>query len=272
MIEHAPSTRPSRRSRRPSRGDRHRRVAQAARIRRGLDHRRAGYASRSVTSAARQRRAWLRVPRRHRHRPLDRPGRAGARIERCLAACPAVRIAAARRVRDLGGGRGPAACGTGVGRGAGPGERTPSRPACLAAYMAASASERIESKLGRAGAEHRDADAGGDLRNAFLRGHVLADRGGDRLGDRPRLLASQRGRTIANSSPPSRARTSVSRVPPPAAPRRSLDHPVADRVAERVVDRLEVVEVEHQQGAGRSLAAAARQLAAAGLPRSAAGS
>ena len=41
-----------------------------------------------------------------------------------------------------------------------------------------------------------------------------------------------------------------------------LDHPVADRVAERVVDLLEVVEVEHQHRAGRLLAAAAGELGA----------
>ena len=93
---------------------------------------------------------------------------------------------------------------------------TRSRPEPFAAYSAASASAEhrfVAEPL--AAAEGGDADAGGDRRHVLLGAHALADRRGDLAADLfvPRR-GSQRGRTIANSSPPSRASTSVSRARP----------------------------------------------------------
>ena len=49
------------------------------------------------------------------------------------------------------------------------------------------------------------------------------------------------------------------RRPPASSPRRRAENPVAGRVAEPVVDRLEPVEIDHQAGQRRSDAAAARR-------------
>ena len=54
--------------------------------------------------------------------------------------------------------------------------------------------------------------------------------------------------TMANSSPPSRATVSPSRTHSLQAPRHRLQQVVADRMTERVVDVLEVVEIEAQHG------------------------
>ena len=80
-------------------------------------------------------------------------------------------------------------------------------PSSLAAYIAVSASETIDVELVRGSvAEHRDADAGGDRFGLVAVG--LRVRGSRRRSPRPRAAPPptvQRGRTIANSSPPSRA-------------------------------------------------------------------
>ena len=68
------------------------------------------------------------------------------------------------------------------------------------------------------------------------------------------------GRRIANSSPPSRASESDSRRRSPRTSGDLLQHLVAGEVAEGVVDRLEVVDVDQQQRPGRHLAARARHL------------
>ena len=88
-----------------------------------------------------------------------------------------------------------------------------------------------------------DADAGIDLLPVDL------DRLGDDL-DQParerarRLRRSSRHCRIANSSPPSRAIVSSSRDRAADALRDGAEQLVADRMAERVVDALEIVEVE----------------------------
>ena len=71
--------------------------------------------------------------------------------------------------------------------------------------------------------------------------------------------ASVSGRMIANSSPPRRAMTSVSRRRSRSAVGDAHDQLVAHRVAERVVDVLEVVEVEHQQRRRRCRSARCRR-------------
>ena len=75
---------------------------------------------------------------------------------------------------------------------------------------------------GREAVEQRDPDAGGDG-DRLLAEHrdLAAERLDDAVGDDLRLIGIRLGRSMANSSPPTRARTSVSRMRPRARRRRS---------------------------------------------------
>ena len=108
-----------------------------------------------------------------------------------------------------------------------------------------SAVARIAAVLRR----HRDADAGADLdrwpgsRNGSA---IELARSGRQIDRRRRADRRTPAWMIANSSPPSRASTSVSR----SADFRRLRHlpkqRVAGGMAERIVDVLETIEIEHQ--------------------------
>ena len=92
--------------------------------------------------------------------------------------------------------------------------------------------------------------------------HVLADRAGDRLADPVRLLGIAIGeddRELVAADPRQHVALAGAAVENAGD---LLDHAVADRVAEGVVDLLEVVEVERHQRPGGAVAAAAGHLPA----------
>ena len=69
-----------------------------------------------------------------------------------------------------------------------------------------------------------------------------------RTTDRPRRRLRDPDRTTANSSPPSRAQVSISRMHAVIRLATAIEQIVAGEVAERIVDVLEVVEIDQQQG------------------------
>ena len=100
----------------------------------------------------------------------------------------------------------------------------------------------------RLGAARGDADAGADATRLAARERALRERGDDALGDATTTSSgpSTPSSRTANSSPPKRATVSAARTQR-AQPLGDRDQQlVADRVAERVVDGLEVVEVDEQ--------------------------
>ena len=101
----------------------------------------------------------------------------------------------------------------------------------------------------------RDADAGVDLEGEPVDHEALFERPARSARRRP-AAARASGSRAANSSPPRRARTSPSRSADCDARPELGEHEIAGVVAERVVELLEVVEIDAQQ----------RQLAA-GEPR-----
>ena len=99
------------------------------------------------------------------------------------------------------------------------------------------------------GGEAGDADAGRDVQGQRIEVERAVQRVEQLAGDALGLRAGRRRSARANSSPPRRARM-------PAPARRGLQapgdldqHAVAELVPERVVDGLEVIEVEQQHGA-----------------------
>ena len=134
-------------------------------------------------------------------------------------------------------------------------------PSRLAMYIAASAS-RISSSASRAGRrlEHRDADAAAQTSSLCVDAHRLGERLEDPLGGVGGLLAPRRPRAGRRT----RRRRSAPRCRRADAARRAAgdldEHLVAGRVAEAVVDGLEVVEVEeeHRQAAPLAPARATR--------------
>ena len=107
-------------------------------------------------------------------------------------------------------------------------------------------------RAGRLGVVGGDADAGADADRLVAGRHALGERGEDPLGDHHDVLGpveavEQDGELVA-----AEARDGVARAHARAQALGDRDQQlVADRVAERVVDGLEVVDVDEQDGDGR---------------------
>ena len=169
-----------------ARADRHRRAAPAARLRRGLDHRRARHASRCGAFGGPAKAGARRGAGRHRPAPLHRPRAAAERPRRAL-----LREAPRRRARPRATSRPRrsgcstcaarlarlAACARSVvaDRAARSKTRTPSRPAVLGRVhrRVGLGDDRVDGSSAVSVAEHRDADAGGD-RSARRRARARA--------------------------------------------------------------------------------------------------
>ena len=125
-------------------------------------------------------------------------------------------------------------------------------PRCLASYMATSAS-RISSPARIAcGVVGGDADARADADRLVAGRHALGERGEDPLGDHDDVLRAVEAVEQDRELVAAEARDGVGRAHALAQALGDRDEQlVADRVAERVVDGLEVVDVDEQHGDGR---------------------
>ena len=154
---------------------------------------------------------------------------------------------------------------------------TRSRPASLASYIARSAlTSSVLAAEARRAVEQRDADAGGDRARGARSAERRASRADRReqLTRRPRSASRgaglrQQDRELVAAEP----REHVGLAQARAQQRRATldDQLVAGVVAERVVDVLEVVEVEHQRRALRRRSAATRARCARARARSGGG-
>ena len=107
--------------------------------------------------------------------------------------------------------------------------------------------------------DHGDADAGADHDGLVADRVGRADRRDQAVGDRQqRRVVGAAAVMTANSSPPMRATRSSSRTRVGEPLRHRADQFVADRMAERVVDVLEVVEVDVEHGRRRAALAHVR--------------
>ena len=143
---------------------------------------------------------------------------------------------------------------------AGSKSRYPFLPSRLAMYIAASASRMSSSALRCvARPEDRDADAPAQRHLAQAGLHRAREQLEDPLRPRRRPPGSRRRPRAAraNSSPPNRAAMSAPRTLVVQPPRELDQHLVARRVAEAVVDGLEVVEVEEDHRRRPAVAPAA---------------
>ena len=107
----------------------------------------------------------------------------------------------------------------------------------------------------REAVEQRDADAGGD-RNLLFGEHRRCRRSAFTMPSATTSAwpAPTCGRMMPNSSPPSRARTSVSRIRLAQRGGDGLEQVVARLVAELVVDGLEVIQIDQQHRPAAAIA------------------
>ena len=136
---------------------------------------------------------------------------------------------------------------------------TRARPRSLARFMAASASR---SRLDGVSPELADGHTGADGHDPLaLIDQATAPRSRAvrrSATSRASSMSARSSHTTTNSSPPKRTTVSLSRAPGPEAPGQLLQHPVAGRMAEAVVDQLEVVDVEEQHADPRARCARRR--------------
>ena len=99
------------------------------------------------------------------------------------------------------------------------------------------------------GGDRHQADRDADLEDPLLPAEaVLADGGAQALAELAGVLRVASSSSTPNSSPPRRARVSVLRTSDLQQRRHLLEHLVAGEVAAGVVDHLELVEVEVEEG------------------------